>query len=56
MNIDVINAADWWNVRIDARSGAFIEKNNWTVHEGEDLETDAVETGHNQPQLNSRNF
>ncbi len=22
--------ADWWNVRIDARNGAYLEKNNWT--------------------------
>lgn len=24
-------SADWWNIRIDAQTGAFIEKNNWTL-------------------------
>ncbi len=23
---------DWWNIRIDALTGQFIEKNNWTTH------------------------
>lgn len=23
---------DWWNVRIDAQTGLFLEKNNWTLH------------------------
>lgn len=26
------NSSDWWNVRIDAQTGAFISQNNWTVH------------------------
>ncbi len=25
-------SADWWNIRIDAQTGKFIEKNNWTLH------------------------
>ncbi len=33
VNIDELRSADWWNVRIDATTGAFLEKNNWTVHE-----------------------
>jgi extracellular elastinolytic metalloproteinase len=33
VNIDVAGSPDWWNVRIDAMNGAFIDKDNWTVHE-----------------------
>ncbi|WP_303311864.1 M36 family metallopeptidase [Hymenobacter sp. BT730] len=33
INIDVASTPDWWNVRIDATTGAFVEKDNWTVHE-----------------------
>ncbi|MEI6574685.1 MAG: T9SS-dependent M36 family metallopeptidase [Bacteroidota bacterium] len=28
----VIASSDWWNIRIDAVSGDFLEKNNWTTH------------------------
>ena len=35
VNIDVLGSPDWWNVRIDAATGNMIEKNNWTVHEGQ---------------------
>ena len=31
VNIDDKNSADWWNVRINANDGSYIEKNNWTV-------------------------
>ncbi|MBK8192518.1 MAG: T9SS-dependent M36 family metallopeptidase [Lewinellaceae bacterium] len=31
VNIAMRTSADWWNVRIDAQTGAFLEKNNWTV-------------------------
>ncbi len=34
VNIAPLNGSDWWNVRMDAHTGAFIEKNNWTVHCG----------------------
>ncbi len=33
INIDVAGSSDWWNVRIDAVSGAYIQKDNWTIHE-----------------------
>jgi extracellular elastinolytic metalloproteinase len=33
VNIDVLGSPDWWNVRIDALSGSYINKDNWTVHE-----------------------
>jgi extracellular elastinolytic metalloproteinase len=33
INIDVVATEDWWNVRVNAQTGAFIEKDNWTVHE-----------------------
>lgn len=31
VSIDVRGTSDWWNVRIDALNGNFIEKNNYTV-------------------------
>ena len=33
VSIDVLNSNDYWNVRIDAATGDFIEKNNYTVYE-----------------------
>ncbi len=33
VNIDVLHSADWWNIRIDAMTGDFVGKNNWTVYE-----------------------
>jgi hypothetical protein len=33
VNIDVQSSSDWWNVRIDATTGEFVDKDNWTVHE-----------------------
>lgn len=32
VNIEVPKTNNWWNIRIDANSGEFIEKNNWVVH------------------------
>jgi len=26
------NSADWWNIRIDALTGEYLEKNNWTAN------------------------
>ena len=31
VNIDDKYSSDWWNVRINAIDGSYIEKNNWTV-------------------------
>ena len=31
VNIDDKNSANWWNVRINANDGSYIEQNNWTV-------------------------
>jgi len=33
VNIDLLNSSDWWNVRVDAATGAVIEKDSWTAHE-----------------------
>lgn len=33
VNIDVLNSSDWWNVFIDATTGKYITKYNWTVHD-----------------------
>ena len=27
-----VQTGDWWNIRIDAQDGRFLEKNNWTVY------------------------
>ena len=31
INIDDKNSSNWWNVRVNANNGSFLEKNNWTV-------------------------
>lgn len=31
VNIHVLDGSHWWNVRIDALNGNYIEKNDWTV-------------------------
>ncbi|RZK55397.1 MAG: hypothetical protein EOO59_10605, partial [Hymenobacter sp.] len=33
VNIDLLGTPDWWNVRIDANTGAFVDQDNWTVEE-----------------------
>ncbi|AEV98072.1 hypothetical protein A4D02_14455 [Niastella koreensis] len=33
VNIHLKDSADWWNIRIDAQTGEFVEKDNWTVSE-----------------------
>ncbi len=43
VSIDVANAPDWWNVRIDAKTGAVINKNNWTVYERSNKENNQEE-------------
>ncbi len=35
VNIDMRNSSDWWNIRIDAATGKFLAKDNWTVNENE---------------------
>jgi len=32
VTIAPLNSPDWWNIRIDAKDGSFLEKNNWTLH------------------------
>ena len=32
VNIETPMTSDWWNLRFDARTGEFIEKNNWVAH------------------------
>jgi PKD repeat protein len=31
VNLPLLKGDDWWNVRVDAETGQFLEKNNWTV-------------------------
>lgn len=31
LSIQEIDSSDWWNFRVDANSGAIIDKDNWTV-------------------------
>jgi hypothetical protein len=33
VNIHLKDSIDWWNIRVDAQTGEFIEKDNWTVSE-----------------------
>ncbi|RYY15105.1 MAG: hypothetical protein EOO36_13200, partial [Cytophagaceae bacterium] len=33
VNIDLLGTPDWWNVRIDATTGNFVDQDNWTVSE-----------------------
>ena len=33
VNIDLKGTPDWWNVRVDAATGAIVAKDNWTVYE-----------------------
>jgi len=30
--VDMTEKADYWNIRVDAQTGAIISKNNWTTH------------------------
>ena len=36
VNIDELRSSDWWNVFIDATSGQYLTRFNWTVHEKHD--------------------
>lgn len=45
INIDLQQQEDWWNVRIHALTGAFLEKNNWTVHEQREKHDNARQSG-----------
>lgn len=49
VNIDELRSADWWNVRIDAGNGDYIEKNNWTVHENHEETDQAPGYANNNP-------
>lgn len=42
INIDVLQSSDWWNIRVDAAAGEFIEKDNLTIHESTALTSDAA--------------
>lgn len=33
VSVDVKGSADWWNVRVNAQTGEFVQKNNFTVYE-----------------------
>ncbi len=33
VNVDLVDTPDWWNVRIDAQTGAVVGQDNWTTHE-----------------------
>ena len=49
VNIAPLKSADWWNIRVDALSGQFIEKNNWTSY------CDFGTTGHHGASCNGSN-
>ncbi len=65
VNIDLAASPDWWNVRIDATNGSFIEKDNWTVQENaagvnnntsNRSFTPAPQSGNRVPSINSNKF
>ena len=33
VNVDLVDTPDWWNIRVDAQTGAIVGKDNCTVHE-----------------------
>ncbi len=33
VNVDLMDTPDWWNVRVDAQTGAIVAKDNWTTYE-----------------------
>jgi hypothetical protein len=33
VNVDLVDTPDWWNVRVDAQTGAIVAKDNWTTYE-----------------------
>jgi extracellular elastinolytic metalloproteinase len=33
VNVDLVDTPDWWNVRVDAQTGAIVAQDNWTTHE-----------------------
>ncbi|MGI4874201.1 MAG: M36 family metallopeptidase [Janthinobacterium lividum] len=33
VNVDMLETPDWWNVRVDAITGAIVSQDNWTAHE-----------------------
>jgi PKD repeat protein len=32
VNVRLLESQDWWNVRVDALTGEFLSKDNWTLH------------------------
>lgn len=42
--IQPFGSADWWNIRVDATNGQFIEKNNWTAECAPEETTDRILT------------
>ena len=39
VNVELLHAADWWNVRVDAATGLILGQDNWTVEERADAAT-----------------
>ena len=33
VNVDLVDTPDWWNIRVDAQTGAIVGQDNWTTHE-----------------------
>lgn len=33
VNVDLLDSPDWWNVQVDAATGAIVSQDNWTVEE-----------------------
>ena len=56
VNIDVINKPDWWNVRVDAATGAIVQKDNWTLYEDDHSEQARREAGSNKASNSADHF
>ncbi|RYY20168.1 MAG: hypothetical protein EOO36_04035, partial [Cytophagaceae bacterium] len=33
VNVDLLSTPDWWNIRVDAQTGAVVDQDNWTSYE-----------------------
>jgi hypothetical protein len=49
VNVELLSTPDWWNVRVDAQTGAIVAQDNWTVYEAAATAPAARTTGAYQP-------
>ncbi len=54
VSIAVKGSTDWWNVRVDAQEGHFLEKNNWTTYCDFDIPTIRLTHSHRLGQVSEK--